>query len=185
MPAIRTAIRALPSDVLDRALQAKIEAAEQSGLRLHIVTQFSFDAAAIIRWVTRLREFGCEQPVRIGMAGPTNLTSLLRYAQRCGVKASAAGVTRNAGLVKHLFGVTAPDGIIRALTDAAASGTLGEVARAFLFVRRPRLDRALGDRRAARPHHARRRHRLHRQAVINTPLPARRGCPARSPVAAP
>ena len=119
------------SDVLDRALRAKIDAAEQSGLRLHIVTQFSFDAAAIIRWVTRLREFGCEQPVRIGMAGPTNLTSLLRYAQRCGVKASAAGVTRNAGLVKHLFGVTAPDGIIRALTDAAASGTLGEVAAHF------------------------------------------------------
>lgn len=119
------------SDVLDRALQAKIDATEQSGLKLHIVTQFGFDAPVIIRWVKRLREFGCEQPVRIGLAGPTNLATLLRYAQRCGVKASAAGVTRSAGLVKHLFGTTSPDALVRALTNEAEGGTLGDVAAHF------------------------------------------------------
>lgn len=116
------------TDMLDRALHAKVEATEQSGLSADIVTQFSFDSDAIMSWVRRLRDYGIETPVRIGMAGPTNLTTLLRYAQRCGVKASAGGFARHAGLVKHLFGVTAPDGIVRALSEASA---LGDVSGHF------------------------------------------------------
>lgn len=119
------------NDTLDRALRAKIDAAEQSGLAADIVTQFSFDNDAIVAWVRRLRDYGIENQVRIGLAGPTNLTTLLRYAQRCGVKASASGLARHAGLMKHLFGVSAPDGLVCSLADAAAHGTLGEVAAHF------------------------------------------------------
>lgn len=119
------------TDVLDRALRSKIEAAEESGLAVDIVTQFSFDGDAILGWVRRLRDYGIETPVRIGLAGPTNLTTLLRYAQRCGVKASAGGLARHAGLLKHLFGVSAPDGLVRQLADAAARHALGEVSAHF------------------------------------------------------
>jgi methylenetetrahydrofolate reductase (NADPH) len=119
------------TDVLDRALRSKIEAAEESGLVVDIVTQFSFDGDAILGWVRRLRDYGIETPVRIGLAGPTNLTTLLRYAQRCGVKASAGGLARHAGLLKHLFGVSAPDGLVRQLADAAARHALGEVSAHF------------------------------------------------------
>jgi len=118
-------------DVMQRALLAKIEAAEQGGLKTDIVTQFGFDAMAMIRWVRKLRDLGVEAPVRIGMAGPTNLTTLLKYAQRCGVKASAGGVAKHMGLVKHLFGVSAPDGIVRALSDENATGSLGLVSAHF------------------------------------------------------
>jgi len=119
------------NDVLDRALRAKAEAAEQSGLTADIVTQFSFDSAGISAWIRRLRDYGIENPVRIGFAGPTNLTTLLKYAQRCGVKASATGLAKNAGLMKQLFGVSAPDGLIRTLSDVAAQGALGDVAAHF------------------------------------------------------
>ncbi len=61
----------------------------RGGLKADVVTQFGFDANGMIRWVKKLRDLGIEAPVRIGMAGPTNLTTLLKYAQRCGVKASA------------------------------------------------------------------------------------------------
>lgn len=118
-------------DVMQRALLAKVEAAEQGGLKADIVTQFGFDAGAMIRWVKKLRDLGVEAPVRIGMAGPTNLTTLLKYAQRCGVKASAGGLAKHAGLVKHLFGVSAPDGIVRALSDENAGGSLGPVSAHF------------------------------------------------------
>ena len=121
----------ISSDLLERALAAKIEAAEQSGLKVHIVTQFAFDADVIIAWVRRLRDLGIEQPVRIGMAGPTSLTALLRYAGRCGVRASAAGMSRQVGLMKNLFGIAAPDGIVRAVAQASALGELGEVAAHF------------------------------------------------------
>ena len=116
------------TSALDRALAAKIESAEQSGLKVHIVTQFGFDADAICRWIGRLRDLGFDQPVRIGMAGPTDLTTLLRYAARCGVRASAGSAARQAGLLKHLFGVSAPDPIVRALAQAKG---LGEIAAHF------------------------------------------------------
>ncbi len=118
-------------DVMQRALLAKIEAAEGSGLTADIVTQFSFDARAISRWIMKVRDLGIESPVRIGMAGPTNLTTLLKFAQRCGVKASIGGMTKNIGLVKNLFGVSAPDTIVRAIADENAGGSLGQVSAHF------------------------------------------------------
>jgi methylenetetrahydrofolate reductase (NADPH) len=121
----------IPSETLDLALSNKIEAAQQSGLSVEIVTQFCFDPATIIRWVERLRDLGVENPVRIGMAGPAGVATLLRYAARCGVKASAAGAARHAGLVKHLFGGATPDAIIRTLAEAGSNGRLGDIAAHF------------------------------------------------------
>jgi methylenetetrahydrofolate reductase (NADPH) len=116
---------------LDRALTDKVEIAAQMGLAVHIVTQFGFDAKAIVGWIARLREFGIEQPVRIGLAGPTNMATLLRYARRCGVRASAQGLARQSGLARHMFGMSAPDGLVRALAEAHAAGQLGDVAPHF------------------------------------------------------
>jgi methylenetetrahydrofolate reductase (NADPH) len=121
----------LTPETLERALSAKIEAAEQTGLRVHIVSQFAFDAAAIVNWLVRLRDLGIEQPVRIGLAGPTSLSTLLRYAQRCGVRASAHGLARQAGLIKHLLGTAAPDAIVRPLAEATADERLGRLAVHF------------------------------------------------------
>lgn len=121
----------LPELALDQALAAKVEAAEQTGLAVHIVTQFAFDAGAILRWVSRLRDLGIEHPIRLGMAGPTSLSALLRYAQRCGVRTSARGLARQGGLIKHLIGTSAPDGLIRPLAKACAAGKLGQVTPHF------------------------------------------------------
>jgi methylenetetrahydrofolate reductase (NADPH) len=116
---------------LDRALADKIRAAESTGLAVHIVTQFCFDAQAILQWIARLRDFGLEHPVRIGLAGPTNLATLLRYAKRCGVRASAHSLARQAGLVRQLFAMSAPDALVRALAQARAERHLGEIAPHF------------------------------------------------------
>jgi methylenetetrahydrofolate reductase (NADPH) len=116
-------------DALDRALAAKIEAAGQTGLAVHIVTQFGFSAERIASWILRVRDLGIENPIRIGVAGPSNLATLLRYARRCGVAASAQGLSRQAGLLKHLVGTSAPDDIIRPLAETA--GNLGNVAVHF------------------------------------------------------
>jgi methylenetetrahydrofolate reductase (NADPH) len=113
---------------LDRLLAAKLEAASGTGVKLHIVTQFCLDAAPVLSWIARLRDLGIDAPVRIGLAGPTNLATLLRYARRCGVRASAQGLARNAGLMKGLLGTSAPDKIVRALAEANAGGRLGDVA---------------------------------------------------------
>jgi len=116
---------------LDRALADKINAAETTGLAVHIVTQFCFDPQAILNWVGRLRGFGIEHQVRIGLAGPTNLATLLRYAGRCGVRASAQGLARQTGLMRQLFAMSTPDALVRALATARADGQLGDVAPHF------------------------------------------------------
>ena len=106
-------------DELDRALAEKIAAAEAMGLAVEIVTQFGFDARAILDYIARLRAFGIEQPLRIGLAGPTSLSALLRYAGRCGVRASAQALARRSGLLRQMFSLTVPDDLVRALADAA------------------------------------------------------------------
>jgi methylenetetrahydrofolate reductase (NADPH) len=75
-----------------------------------------------------LRDHGVDHPVRVGLAGPTSLSTLMRYAKRCGVRASTQGLARNAGLIKHLLGASAPDGIVRALIEANRDGELGDIA---------------------------------------------------------
>ncbi len=120
--------RAAPSEI-DRALAAKIEAAAATGLSVHIVTQFAFSAEPLLAWIARLRDEGIEQPIRIGLAGPASVATLLRFAAICGVAASARTLARNAGLAKHLFGTNAPDAIIRAL--AGSRPGLGDVAPHF------------------------------------------------------
>ncbi len=134
---------------LDRALLDKVRAAEATDMAVHIVTQFCFDGASMLRWIGRLRDFGIEHPVRIGLAGPTNLATLLRYAQRCGVRASAQGLARQAGLLRQLFAMSAPDALLRVLAEARAD--LGDVAPHFFsfggLARTARWAQAVAERR--------------------------------------
>jgi len=107
------------NDALFKALAEKIAAAEATGLAVEIVTQFCFDARAILDYIARLRAFGFEQPLRIGLVGPTSLAALLRYAARCGVRASAQALAHRSGLLRQMFALTVPDDLVRALADAA------------------------------------------------------------------
>jgi methylenetetrahydrofolate reductase (NADPH) len=114
---------------IERALTAKIDAARETGLAVHIVTQFAFSAEPILAWIRRMRDLGIDQPIRVGIAGPASLATHLRFAAICGVKASARALARNAGLAKHLFGTVAPDTIIRTLARDAEQ--FGEVSPHF------------------------------------------------------
>ncbi len=116
---------------LERLLAAKREAAERDGLTVAIVTQFGFDSGPILRWIERLRSLGIENPVRLGLAGPTSLTTLLRYAARCGVQASTQALVRRTGLMRQMFSMATPDGLIRTLAAANMDGRLGTVIPHF------------------------------------------------------
>jgi len=107
---------------LAASLDEKIASAAAQGLRVHIVTQFSFSAEHILSWLRKTRAGGISHPVRIGLAGPTSLPQLIRFAKRCGVAASLRGLT--SGTASALIGNVGPDRIIEAL---AAAGPLGAV----------------------------------------------------------
>jgi methylenetetrahydrofolate reductase (NADPH) len=113
----------IPAGRLESALDEKIAAATAHGLGVHIVSQFSFSPERILSWLRRVRAGGISKPIKIGMAGPTNVPALLRYAKRCGVAASLRGLV--SGVASGLVGHVGPDRIIEALSVA---GNLGDVA---------------------------------------------------------
>jgi len=105
------------------ALDEKIATATAHGLGVHIVSQFSFSPERIVAWLKQLRACGITKPVKVGMAGPTSVPGLMRYAKRCGVNASLRGLM--AGAAAGLIGNVGPDRIIEALGQA---GDLGDAA---------------------------------------------------------
>ncbi len=107
---------------LNRALAEKIAAAETTGLTVEIVTQFCFNAGAMLEFIARLRAFGFDHAVRVGLAGPTSLAALLRYAARCGVRTSAQALVQRSGLVRQMFAMATPDDLVRALAEAGRAG---------------------------------------------------------------
>jgi methylenetetrahydrofolate reductase (NADPH) len=121
----------ISEDVLRVSLREKIEAAERAGLNAHIVTQFAFDAWPVVTWLRALRMSGISNPVRIGMAGPASIPSLIRFAQRCGVRASAKGFARHASSIGKLLTRATPAEIVQDLAEAAAAESLGEIAAHF------------------------------------------------------
>ncbi len=72
-------------DAVEEALAAKLDAALLAGIDVEIVTQFCFDAGAIVTWHEKLRSRGIVCPIRIGLAGPASAKTLLKLALRCGV----------------------------------------------------------------------------------------------------
>jgi methylenetetrahydrofolate reductase (NADPH) len=113
----------IPAGRLEAVLDEKIAAATAQDLRVHIVSQFSFSPERIVDWLRQLRACGISMPVKIGMAGPTSVPALLRYARRCGVAASLRGLV--SGAASGLVGHVGPDRIIE--TVSVADG-LGDVA---------------------------------------------------------
>lgn len=117
----------IPAQAIEAALAAKIAATKSADLRLHIVSQFSFQPQAILDWLKRLRAGGVDVPVKVGMAGPTSLPALLRYAKRCGVRSSVQGLMSGAAsaLVGQLgSGAVGPDRIVETLRAAAGLGDI-------------------------------------------------------------
>jgi methylenetetrahydrofolate reductase (NADPH) len=113
----------IPAGRLEAALDEKIAAATAHGLGVHIVSQFSFSPERVLAWLKQLRACGITRPVKVGMAGPTSMPALLRYARRCGVNASLRGLM--SGAAAGLIGNIGPDRIVETLSLA---GDLGDTA---------------------------------------------------------
>lgn len=91
------------------ALEAKYARIEDHGMSPLIVTQFGFDADAVLAWLETLRARGLSAPVRIGVPGPADATTLLRFAAQCGVGASSAALAKYGLSIGRLLEPAGPD----------------------------------------------------------------------------
>jgi methylenetetrahydrofolate reductase (NADPH) len=95
-----------------RVLEAKVAEVERRGMAALIVTQFSFDPDAVLTWLKELRARGVDTPVRIGIPGPAGIKTLLRFAARCGVGASASVMKKYGVSITNLIGNAGPDKLV-------------------------------------------------------------------------
>lgn len=82
------------------ALEIKKAYARAHDINMWVVTQFVFDIANFTAWLDEWDEALDFLPVHMGLAGPTSMTNLMRYAARCGVALSAKMILRNRNTMK-------------------------------------------------------------------------------------
>lgn len=99
-------------DVALEALRLKKRFAVRSGIELRIVTQFGFDARRFLAWAADTRDAGIDMPIHIGVAGPTSMTTLLRFAAMCGVGNSLGFLKKRASTVMSMMGGFDPEEVV-------------------------------------------------------------------------
>lgn len=102
-------------------LEKKCAMIHARGIKPLIVSQFGFDPDASMQWLVALRHRGIDAPVRIGVPGPTNIKSLLKFSARCGVEASASVMKKYGVTLGKLIGVAGPDRMVDAFASSLSS----------------------------------------------------------------
>jgi len=117
---------AVASEVMDAALQRKIDYANRHGLEPFIVTQFAFDHRCVLSWLEHVRAIGIRVPVRLGVTGPASVRTLLRYALRCGIGTSLKAAATRGPALMQLIEKGGAEEVVRAVAPRAAElGVVG------------------------------------------------------------
>lgn len=125
---------AIPEPTLWTALQHKQAFAERTGSKMHITTQFGFDPDAMCLWDRQLVAHGITLPVHLGVAGPTPLPKLLKYAKHCGVGASLGAMMKNMNVLRRVTGLAAStDEMFIGLIRACAARGATQIVKPHLY----------------------------------------------------
>lgn len=132
----------ISASALEAAMVAKKSFARGSGIELGVVSQFCFEAEAILSWAAKMKGHGL--PVRVGLAGPASLPRLLRFAALCGIGNSVRSLKARPRAITRLMVEAGPEVALRELARRAEPPVVG--AHFFCFgglIRTARWLRAL------------------------------------------
>lgn len=91
------------------SLEKKYAFLQEQQIEMEIVTQWSFAPEKVSAYLTALKKRGITAPVRIGIAGPASLKTLLKYAKVCGVSAAATVVKKQGYKMGRLLVANKPE----------------------------------------------------------------------------
>jgi methylenetetrahydrofolate reductase (NADPH) len=123
----------IASAILKQALLDKLSLAAAQDLGTHLVTQFSFSPARVVDYCASVARELPALPVYVGMAGPTDPLSLLRFAQRCGVSASLRALKDQGMATVKLMTHTDPGDQLTAIARYCAVHASCNVVGVHLF----------------------------------------------------
>lgn len=117
----------------DEALLWKQSFADRTDADMAIVTQFFFDAKPVIRWAERLQDIGVTLPIHIGIAGPTKLQTLIKFALSCGVGPSLKVLQKRALDVSKLMLPYEPFDVLADLAAYQQKHPHSSIAQVHIF----------------------------------------------------
>jgi methylenetetrahydrofolate reductase (NADPH) len=106
-----------------KVLEAWRDWGAKTGIGVAVTTQFCFESAPILEWISALDKRGIDLPVIVGLAGPATPATLTKFALRCGVGNSMRALRGQIGRFGRLLTDTGPDEVMRGLRAAAAAAT--------------------------------------------------------------
>ena len=109
-------------DEIRRWERKKVALATAAGLDVTVVTQFFFEAAPFLDWVAELRLQGVQARMGAGLAGPTGIATLFRFALRCGAGPSIRALGARPTSMMKLIGDHGPEQVVRELARAKNAG---------------------------------------------------------------
>jgi methylenetetrahydrofolate reductase (NADPH) len=120
-------------DCIREAERRKAELAAEHGLKARFVTQFLFEAGPYCEWANELRRTAPAARYVCGLAGPAKITTLMRYALRCGIGPSIRALGAHHSTLKNILGDHGPDGMLRSLAAARATGACAALDGVHIF----------------------------------------------------
>jgi methylenetetrahydrofolate reductase (NADPH) len=118
---------------VDAALRWKQDFARDTGVQMAIATQFAFEAGPVIAWAERLAAMGIALPIHLGVAGPTKLQTLIKFAIACGVGPSLAVLQKRAMDLTKLLVPFAPTELLGEIAAYKAAHPESLLERIHLF----------------------------------------------------
>ncbi|MGG7539809.1 methylenetetrahydrofolate reductase [Rhizobium sp. 12,4] len=116
---------------LREALLEKRQILEAAKIEWSIFTQFSFASEPMLTWIDGLRQLGIDNPIHVGIPGPANVKTLLKFAALCGVSASTAVLKKYGLSIAQLLSNAGPDALVREYNGALRGGAYGDVGMHF------------------------------------------------------
>jgi methylenetetrahydrofolate reductase (NADPH) len=123
----------IPGAILEHALREKLALAAEGGLGTYMVTQFSFAPARVVEYCTSMARDFPALPIYVGLAGPTDPRTLLRFAQRCGVSAALRALKDQGMAVARLVTHTDPGEQLAAVAHYCLAHASSNVVGVHLF----------------------------------------------------
>jgi methylenetetrahydrofolate reductase (NADPH) len=123
----------IPQQKLKDALSEKLELADAAGLGTSVLTQFSFIPSRIIQFCSGLEREAPGVPVYVGMAGPTDMIKLLRYARICGVSTTWRALSDMGMKAARLAMHTDPSEQLEALAHHCATHQSNNIIGVHIF----------------------------------------------------
>ena len=104
----------------------------EAGVQVEVMTQFCFESAPILGWISELEAHGGGLPVIVGLAGPATPATLVKFALRCGIGNSIRSVRNQIGRYGRLLTDAGPDDVVLGLQSISAK-SMASIAGVHLF----------------------------------------------------